>query len=183
MLKALSNSRISLRFCRCQLLSTKFIKSTKSRIYYPIHSIKNEFHHPNYGYRSVFSVNALPRFYCTTVDLDDNGNESEGLEEMLGLDESHEYLENGFIQIKELLYSHLSSDDEFLVEINNCNNEDEVSISLDLLSAQRNYCRFILRKLLRIITNNSDKIAQHHAVLSIVKLWNCKHSKFKVPRS
>lgn len=82
----------------------------------------------NYG--TVFGINgtnALARSYCTSVPpVGLNENESDGLEEML--DESHDYLENSFMQIKDFLYKNLPNDDELLVEINNCTNEDGVSI-------------------------------------------------------
>lgn len=141
MLKVLINSRISIRLCQCQLLPTKFMKSSKSRFHYPRRdprrdpkqrNIKLEFRQlPNYVSSNIFGFHTLPRFYCTTIDLDDNANENEGLEEML--DESHEYLENGFTQIKDFLYGGLSVDDDLLVEISNCNSADEVRIFVQII--------------------------------------------------
>lgn len=50
------------------------------------------------------------------------------------LDESHDYLESGFMQVKEILYgSSPIRDDEFIVQMNNCSSEDIVSISKHLL--------------------------------------------------
>lgn len=83
------------------------------------------------NYSTVFGINGtntLPRSYCTFVPVGLNENENDGLEEIL--DESHDYLENSFMQIKDFLYQNLPNDDELLVEINNCTNEDGVSIFL-----------------------------------------------------
>lgn len=129
MLKALTNSRVSIRLCPCQLLPTKYIKSTKNQFHYPRReprqrNIKLELHQlPIYASSNVLDLNILKRFYCTTVDLDDNPNE-EVLEEIL--DELHEYLENNFTQTRDFLYDRYFVTDDLMAEISNCNSGDEV---------------------------------------------------------
>lgn len=127
MFKALTNSRVSIKLFRFQCPPFKFTILSKNRI----HNLRSDCFKYDYKRRNFSNIlaakNVLPRFYTSSVDLDDNGNESDGLEELLG--ESHESLDSGFTQIKNYLYHNLSiNDDELLVKINDCNSEDVVSI-------------------------------------------------------
>lgn len=136
MLKSLCNSRISrITLCRCQLVPTKITKFSKNRI----HNRRQinphyEFKLPHFG---IAFSSVLPRSYCSSVDLDDINSENDALDEIL--DESHEYLENGFVQIKDFLYQNLSNEDELLVQISDCNSEDVVSVTWDLVAIKGHY--------------------------------------------
>lgn len=166
MLKALGNPRAAIKLCRCQHFPFNFTKLSQNRIHYLRQDHFESNIQPKNSTKNVFSVKLLTRSKCSSVSLDDN----DGLEEMLF--EPNEQVESGLMQIKDFLYNHLSSDDELLIEMNNCSDEDTVSQFID--RCIEILLMFVIFQLIKVLNDNVEKLTRPYAVLFVVKLWHCR---------
>lgn len=126
MFKKFGNPSVAIKLCRYQLIK---LANVWHRHLTRHHHFKCEIPAKVFSAASV----ALPRSYCTTINLDDNDND--GLEDEL-LDEPAELFENGLLEMKDYLCGDLPNDDAILVKISNCSSEDVVS-TLHIVESQR----------------------------------------------